>query len=249
MLTRLRRAGLLWPTVMTLVALPILIGLGTWQLQRKTWKEGLISRLVARSKAPPVSLAEAAAQLARTHDVEYLRVRVRGTFDHAAERYLYSPDSVMGPGWHVYTPLTPTDGSAAVMVNRGFVPEQFKEPAQRAAGQVAGQTEVVGLLRSSEEPGRFTPRNDVARNQWFWRDVLALRTSAGLPAATDLPFAIDADAVPANPGGWPKGGTTIINLPNRHLEYALTWYGLAAALMVIYATFAFGRLKAADQGA
>ena len=266
MLNRLRAARLLWPTLMTLVAMSILLGLGTWQLQRKAWKEGLLARLVARTTAPAVDLATAKAEFARTRDVEYLRVRLRGSFDHAAERYLYNADAVMGPGWHVYAPLrlatdagaatgaggeavgantggANTGSSAAIVVNRGFVPEELRAPGKRPAGLATGATEVVGLLRSSEEPGTFTPRNDAARNQWFWRDVPALRAGMGLAPDPAFPFAVDAQAEPANAGGWPKGGTTIVNLPNRHLEYALTWYGLAAALAVIYATFAAGRLR------
>ncbi len=243
MLTRLRRARLAVPTLMTLVALPILLALGTWQLQRKTWKEGLIERLVARTKAPPVDLATAVSEHARSNDVEYLRVRLVGTFDHASERHLYSADAVMGPGWHIYTPLKLAGGNA-IIINRGFVPEPLRDPAKRAAGQVAGETTVVGLLRASEEPGTFTPKNDPARNQWFWRDVPAMRASMGLGPAGAFPFAVDAEAEPAPPGGWPKGGATLVRLPNRHLEYALTWYGLAAALAVIYAIFAAGRLKA-----
>lgn len=242
MLSRLKAARLLVPALMTALALPILLGLGTWQLQRKTWKEGLIARLVARAHAPPVDLAAALALDSRTNDIEYLHVAVRGRFDHARERYLYAADEVVGAGWHVYTPLQPATGGPPVLVNRGFVPDQLKAPAARAAGQVAGDVEVTGLVRASEQPGTFTPKNDAKANIWFWRDVPAmLPPTPG--SGTPYPFAIDADAAPANPGGWPRGGTTIVNLPNRHLEYAFTWYGLALALAVIFVTFAAGRLR------
>lgn len=242
MLTRLKAARLLAPSLMTLAALAVLLALGTWQVQRKAWKEGLVARLVERSRAAPVDLATARALEQRDHDIEYLHVHVRGRFDHANERYLYAADATAGAGWHVYTPLLPATGGPPVLVNRGFVPEELKQPAKRAAGQVVGDVEVSGLVRASEHPGTFTPKNDPKANIWFWRDVPAM-----LPPAADggkpYPFAIDADAAPANPGGWPRGGTTIVNLPNRHLEYALTWYGLAAALAVIFATFARGRLR------
>lgn len=255
MLSRLKAARLLGPAVMTAVALPILLGLGTWQLQRKAWKEGLIHRLVERSHAPPVDLKTALALAERTHDIEYLHVAVRGRFDHARERYLYAADEVAGPGWHVYTPLQPDAGGPPVLVNRGFVPVTLKDPAQRSAGQLSGDVEVVGLARGSEVPGTFTPKNDAKANIWFYRDIDAMLAappgagtgSSGGRAAGAYPFAIDADATPANPGGWPKGGTTIVNLPNRHLEYALTWYGLALALAIIFASFAAGRLREADQ--
>lgn len=237
---------------MTTVALAVLLALGTWQLQRKAWKEGLISRLVERSHAAPVDIPTALARFDATHDIEYLHVRVRGRFDHASERYLYATDETKGPGWHIYTLLSPDGGGTPVLVNRGFVPDGLKAPAKRAEGQVAGVVEVTGLARGSEHPGYFTPKNDPKGNLWFWRDVAAMTASAETavtaPAAANrsqaYPFAIDADASPVNPGGWPQGGTTIVNLPNRHLEYALTWYGLAAALVVIFATYATSRRKA-----
>lgn len=247
MLSRLKRAKLLAPLLTTVLALVLLLGLGTWQMQRKAWKEGLIDRLVARTHAAPVDLKTALAEEQRTHDVEYLHVRVRGRFDQTRERYLYAADETMGPGWHVYTPLQPDFGGPPVLVNRGFVPVDLKDPARRAAGQVTGDVEVTGLVRGSEHPGLFTPKNDPKRDIWFWRDVPAmLGQTGGEGGGAGYPFAIDADATLVNPGGWPKGGTTLVNLPNRHLEYALTWYGMAVALVAIFAMFAAGRLREAE---
>ena len=97
MLTRWRAAGLVLPSVLALLLLPVLLGLGTWQLQRKAWKEQLMAKIETRSKAEPVSYTAALAQFVQTGDVEYLRVRVTGTFDHAEERHLYAPRE-SGPG-------------------------------------------------------------------------------------------------------------------------------------------------------
>lgn len=243
MLRALKQAGVLWPTVMTLAALPVLVGLGTWQLQRKTWKEGLISRLEARTHAPAVDLADAVSRYAATRDIEYLRVKVYGRLLYDKERYLYATDDRDGPGWQVITPLL-TAGQTIVLVNRGFVPEALKDPAKRSAGNPDGEVTVVGLARTSEEPSWFTPKNDVARNIWFWRDIPGLYRSAfDNPVSSVLPFLIEAQAEPANPGGWPKGGVTLVRLPNRHLEYVLTWYGLAVALVAVYAMFVSARLR------
>lgn len=243
MLTRLRQARLLWPTLMTLAALPVLIELGNWQWQRKTWKDGLISRLEARTHAPPVSFEDALKRYQATQDVEYLRVKVRGHFLHDKERYLYAPDERMGPGYQVITPLMQPN-NVVLLVNRGFVPDELRDPGKRSAGQLSGEVEVTGLARTSEVPGTFTPRNDEKRNLWFWRDVGGMFKSAFEKVdGPVIPFMIDAEAEPQNPGGWPKGGTTLVHLPNRHLEYVLTWYGLAAALLAIYGIFAHGRLR------
>jgi surfeit locus 1 family protein len=61
-----------------------------------------------------------------------------------------------------------------------------------------------------------------------------------------VPFIVDAELDPGLPGGFPKGGVTRLELPNRHLEYALTWYGLAAALVAVFAAFAVTRWRQPD---
>jgi surfeit locus 1 family protein len=146
-------------------------------------------------------------------------------------------------GWHIYTPLE-TKGGKILFVNRGFVPEALKEPSSRAAGQIEGEVSVGGLIRKPGIRGSFEPDADQARNIWYWRDLAGM--TASLPAtdqARVLPFFVDAIAEPENPGGWPKGGVTRLEIPNRHLEYALTWFGLAVTLIAVFAAFAWTRLR------
>jgi len=240
-LHRLRLAGLVWPTALSLAALAILVGLGTWQLQRKQWKDQLIAQIAARVHAEPVPLARAEEMLRGGGDVEYLHVVARGRFLNDKERYVYAP-APTGLGWHVYTPLELAP-ARVVWVNRGFVPDDRKAAATRAQGLAAGEVDLRGLVRAGARVGAFTPSNDVARNLWHWPDLPAMSASAfGAKAPQTLPFAIDADAQPAPPGGLPRGGVTRLDLPNRHLEYALTWYGLALTLIGVYFAFAAGRL-------
>jgi surfeit locus 1 family protein len=97
----------------------------------------------------------------------------------------------------------------------------------------------VGLVRAPQTPGAFDPDNDTAANLWFWRDLPAMGRAAGIDPARQLPVFVDAEA--AAPGGWPRGGATLVRLPNRHLEYALTWFGLAGALLAVYAAFVRSR--------
>lgn len=251
MFARWRAAGLLWPALLTIVTLPVLVALGTWQWQRLIWKEDLIQKLETRTKAEPVSYAAALANDVRDGDVEYLRVRVSGTFDHAGERHLYAPKR-SGPGWEVFTPLVPEGGLPPVYVNRGWVPQNLKDPAARQPGQVAGPVTVVGIVRKDEPASIFAATNDPKANQWYRRDTWAMRWGskpASEPSDAMLSgerpyaaFSIDAEAEPENPGGWPKGGTTQVNLPNSHLQYVVTWYGLALTLVVIFAIFARQRL-------
>jgi surfeit locus 1 family protein len=250
MLQRLRKSGLVWPTLAALAGLAVLIGLGSWQMERKSWKEGLIAKIAARVHADPIPLpAEPGAD--GKEDLEYLHVSARGRFHHDKERYLYAPAQA-GLGWHVYTPLE-LEPQRIVWVNRGWVPDARKAPATRPEGQIAGEVEVHGLIRLQMRPGWFAPHNDPAHNLWYWPDLAAMTASAfpggpqkaaGSPQGpVRLALALEADARPEPPGGLPRGGVTRLELPNRHLEYAVTWYGLAATLAGVYLAFAISRLR------
>lgn len=231
-----RRKSLLGPAITTMLALVVLTGLGTWQLQRREWKLGILERIDQRIHGESISLTEARKLWARDRDVDYYRVLLVGRFHNDQERYLYTVIDGQA-GWQVITPLE-TRGGDIVLVSRGFVPEALKDPTTRQAGQTAEQVELVGLARASEVRTWFTPDNTPAANRWFWRDVPAL--TASLPAdlaAKAVPFVVEAEASPV-PLGWPRGGVTRLAIPNRHLEYALTWFGLAAALLVIFYVYA-----------
>ena len=127
--------------------------------------------------------------------------------------------TVDGPGFWVVTPLEMTGGKI-VLVNRGFVPSERREPVMRGEGNPPGLVNVTGLLRISEPGGGFLRRNNPAGDRWYSRDVAAIASARGLSEVA--PFFVDADAAP-NPGGWPRGGLTVISFPNNHLVYALTW--------------------------
>jgi surfeit locus 1 family protein len=253
--SRFRSAGLIVPSVFALGALAVLLSLGTWQINRKVWKDGLLATIAARQSAPPITLRDAVTRAAGTSldAVDYQRVRVRGTFDHSTERHVYAPRN-SGQGWHVYTLLTPDDGGTPIFVNRGWVAEAVKDPLNRTAGQLSGVIEINGLVRKPEVKATFTPDNDYKNNRWYWRDIEAMRWGESGPPTAEAPtrmklrqyapFALEADALPENPGGWPKGGVTYVAVSNRHLEYAGTWYGLACTLLGVFVVFARGRLRA-----
>jgi surfeit locus 1 family protein len=247
LLTRWRQAGLVWPSLLALAGLAVLIGLGTWQMSRKAWKEELLAQIAARVKAEPIPLSEALRRWHDTGDVEYAHVRVAGHFLHERERHVFAVDDRLGPGIHVYTPLETPDRQL-VLVNRGFVPAPLEAPSLRSAGQVAGEVTLTGLVRRPTPRTAFVPASEPARNMFYWPDypgMLGSATEVGTAGLTPVPFFVDADAEPANPGGFPRGGVTRLVLPNRHLEYALTWYGLALTLIGVFAAFARGRLRAA----
>ena len=182
---RLRNARLIWPSLSAMAGVAMLAGLGIWQLERLQWKEALIARIGERASAPPVLLEAALERWRSTRDVEYLHVRATGQFQHDKERFLYSPGT-SALGWHVYTPFQ-TSAGPILWINRGWVDDPHKLPQRRAAGQIAGETEVRGLLRVAGEPGLFTPANDAERNLWYWPDLAGMTASAYGPCCGTCP--------------------------------------------------------------
>lgn len=223
-------------SMMALGVFAILFSLGTWQVRRLAWKENLIETMQSRVHQPPVVL-DALTSLGE--GAEYLPVTAKGTFLHAAERHFFATHDGQS-GYFIYTPLETAPGMF-VFVNRGFVPFDRKNPTTRAEGQVGGNVKVTGLARTilTAKPSWLVPDNEPAKNIFYWKDFAAMRGSAGLPdGAKVTEVFVDADASP-NPGGLPIGGVTIRDLANSHLQYAVTWYGLAATLAVIWSVLAW----------
>ena len=237
-MTRDRLRPLLVPAIFTLVVGGILIGLGVWQLNRLAWKDAIVARIEARTTAAPQPLPPRDGWDAlKPDDYEYRRVAVTGRFDNAKEAYILRA-SGDGPVYHVLTPLALAGGST-VLVDRGSVPAERRDPATRQAGQPSGQVTVTGLMRPPESRNAFTPPDEPAKDRFYTRDPAEIATHFQLADAA--PFVVDADATP-NPGGWPKGGDTIVEVPNNHFSYALTWFGLALGLFTVFVSWAWKRL-------
>ena len=224
-------------TVAAVIAAAILIGLGVWQLQRLQWKLALIAEVNGHMAAPPVSLDEALRM--SPDQAQYRRVALAGRFDNAREAYVFTTGAGGEPVYHVLTPFRLGDGRV-LMVDRGFIPKDKRDPATRTLPE--GETQVTGVWRVPDAPGAFTPAPDAAHRIWYARDL------AGIAAADHVrlaaPVVIEADAAP-NPGGWPKGGQTVVSFRNEHLSYAVTWFGLAAGLIGVYFAYHMskGRLR------
>ncbi len=198
-----------------------LIALAAWQLHRRDWKLDLIARVEARVHAAPIPAPgpERWADISAAAD-EYRRVTATGEWrdDRSA---LVQAVTELGGGYWVITPLAREDGTT-VLVNRGFVPADKRDPAswQPSPGRVT----VTGLLRMPEPGGAFLRSNDPAADRWFSRDVAAISASRGLSMIA--PYFIDAEREPGV-SGLPIGGLTVIAFSNNHLLYALTWGTLA----------------------
>jgi surfeit locus 1 family protein len=220
------------PTLFTVPGVLILLGLGIWQVQRLQWKEGLIAQRDAAVVAPPIAPPRTVAE---ARGLEFHHVVADGMFENDKELFLAAASDSGESGYQVMTPLVMSDGRT-MFVNRGFIPLELKDKAKRAAGELSGTVHVAGLLRVPpvEKPSFFLPDNRPDLNLWFWVDLPAMARQTGI--ADPVPFYVDADKTP-NPGGWPKGGVTRLDLPNDHLQYAITWFSLAVALVVIYVLY------------
>ena len=230
------------PLIVTLVSLGILISLGTWQLQRLEWKNGILNAIERGIAKPPRPIDTVIAEADDPANAAFSHVAATGVFDHEGELYLFGSAPGQPPGYRVVTPLM-REGAPPLLVIRGSVPEALRDPSARREGQIEGKVTVTGLLRSTEEKGMFGADNDIAGNLWFHRDVAAMAEASGHPGA--LPVMIEAANVNV-PGGWPRGRDpqeVHDVIPNRHLEYAITWYAMAVVMVVIAALFIRGRLR------
>lgn len=200
-----------------------LIGLGVWQVERRTWKLKLIAQVEQRLHAAPVA-APGPDQWPRIAKADsYTRVSAHGVYRQGADTLVQAVTD-LGAGYWVLTPMV-TDRGFTLLVNRGFVPQEMRAHPPAPA---AGETSVSGLLRVSEPGGAFLRSNDAADDRWYSRDVAAIARKRGVSGVA--PYFVDADADAAKPAGWPRGGLTVVQFPNNHLQYALTWFAMAALL-------------------
>ena len=203
------RSALLAPTFAMLIAVAMLMGLGTWQLERLKWKTDLIARVNARAEAPAGPLPAPQTWESTDFDgLDYTPVRLAGRFDNGAELHVFHALPTPrgrhgGPGYLVLSPFHLADGHV-VLVNRGFVPESHKAPASRAAGRLDGPVEFEGLLRRREPRDAMTPADARERNVWFVRDARVMAPALGLDPARVAPFTVDARASATPPGGLPR---------------------------------------------
>jgi surfeit locus 1 family protein len=242
----LKLRPLRWPTIIMLPIVVLSLSLGMWQMERRAWKPDILDRIATNQAAAPLSLDE----LLKGDPLrfEYGRVKLAGNFLHDKEFFLAARSLKSKVGMQVVTPLRAENG-AIVLFDRGWIPSEKKEPEKRADGQLPGKVELTGIVRRSQIKRQFAPDNDAARNFWFHVDVPLMRQMAGGQPDPKLDsFFLDADATP-NPGGVPVGGQTRLDIPNDHLQYAITWFLIALAGIGVYLAYHWenGRLSIAGR--
>jgi surfeit locus 1 family protein len=226
-----KRRGAFEPFVLTSVAVIVLVGLGIWQLDRKVWKEQLIETVTQRLAAEPASGLPPRDLWTRLkpEQEEYRRVTFPAEFLNEEEALVYTAGSafradVTGPGYWVFTPVRLVGGSI-VVVNRGFVPFERKDPATRKEGALTGIVDIVGVIRFPEARGLFTPADEPKNNVWYVRDPKLIGEAKRWSRVA--PFYIEQEQ-PQPPGALPRAGRLEVKLINNHLQYAITWFALAA---------------------
>ena len=228
--------------VIAFVMVAVLAELGVWQLQRRTEKHALIAALTERLAADPSSLPPATEwkNLSPARD-EFRRVRFSATFVSKPDAMVYSSGSavredISGPGTWAFMPVRLSDGGI-VVINAGFVQNTMQDRAQqdRAVMRLVTGVPVMltGYLRFPESAGTLTPHEDANKRLWFTRDQRSMAQVLGWGEAA--PFYIDLET-PVPPSEVPKPGPLQVHLKDDHLQYAITWFGLAAA---VFGAFGF----------
>jgi surfeit locus 1 family protein len=229
------KRGVVTATLFAIIGFAILISLGVWQLERKTWKENLIATLTARIAAPPHALPQSPQQGAD----EFSRVQLDGTFAPGQSALVFTSGSalrpdVTAPGYWVLSPLR-TDDGRIVVVNRGYI------AGKDAPAPPSGEVALVGALRWPDEGGMFTPANDPQHNLWYSRDPVAIAAAKNWGQVT--PFFVEQETPQL--AGAPQAGPLVVHLRDAHLQYAITWFGLAGGLAGVYLVWLRGRLRRA----
>ncbi len=239
-----------WASLLAVgLAFALLIGLGTWQMQRKAWKESVLAAIDARAKWPPVTTFDLKA-LGCAPDrglldvCDFRPIVIRGQLVDGVEAHIFisiprQPIGLEGQGYWVFQKFElaePTTDVSHVWINRGFVPEAKKAAVSRSGQPASASVEIAGIIRRAEPRATFSGRNDNNRNVYFVRDPREFdacsKATKDCTDRTPTSYYIDMiSPVPAGNLPFPMVGK--IAIPNRHLEYALTWYALAATLLVV----------------
>ena len=231
---------LFFPTLFLLIVFPILILLGSWQVYRLIWKENLIEYYQNQSSSKLLDLSK---NISNNENLEFRKVKFRGTFLNAKEIYISGKTYEGNIGFHVVTPFR-MQNNKIVFINRGWVSEGYRNPEKRKFSLLKNETEINGIIRFPQKKGYFVPENDPNKGFWFTinpNEITKFLKFKKIDTISE--YYVDAlrdegkIKIPIGANGKP-------NLRNQHLSYAITWYSLALVLLIIYTLFhrSVGRL-------
>ena len=232
----------LWPLLLSsFVGIAILCWLGTWQVQRLAQKTALIAALESRMAQAPITIEQALAKQKAGEDIEYLKVTFTGDA-HAGKAMRKITSSEGDPAWEIITPFTTSDGYT-LLIDSGAMSQKNNVALGVSS---ASDIFITGVLRNHNKgQGFFDGSNDVTNNIWYWWDVPTMLQTADAPKDKTTTLVVqklpaESDVVP------PFAQAPKVELNNNHLGYAITWFGLAAALASVSAIFAFSLIKKTD---
>ncbi len=209
------------PTLVTLLMLTVMIGLGTWQLQRLAWKTQKLAQIESRMRMPAVPMPDT---LDKPDDWEYRRVTLAGHFIHGHE-FLVKPRTLDGVnGSHMLVPFERASGSI-VMVNRGWISEALLPKASRPAGLI----QIEGTVQKPRV-SYFTPSNNPEKGLWYWADLPVMAATAKLAMSSPVLVQIVGRVQDV----YPVGSAPDVNIRNNHKQYAIFWYTMALVLLFIF---------------
>lgn len=241
------RSSVVVPLLTTALMVIVLLWLGAWQLQRRAEKHALIAVLTEHLAQAPAPLPAPSQWDALTPaQSEFRRVKFRATLDASASAGVYAIASplrrdVAGQGVWAFAP-TRLAGGDTVIVNRGFLPDS--QAALLRQSESAGDIEFIGYIRFPERPGWLTPPGDITKRLWFARDIAAMAPAFNWSGGRIAPFYVDLES-PMPASGWPKPGPLDVHLKDDHMQYALTWFLLAFAVLIGFAVWLRGRARPA----
>ena len=224
------------------IGIVLLLGLGTWQMVRLQWKLDLIEKRTASLSGNPVTIQDIEAGMEHGYDVDFLKVKLNGSYRHAATRYVYRARG-QRPGYQVITPFIDNSGFVA-MVDRGFIDQRMlTAPIADDTRKPEGEISIIGVTRNrASDRNLFSPDADRANNIWYWYDLPGISQSmpqdlaegyTGPEAITSAMFVQLEQGGEPGAGNWPDPEDLKVELPNNHLQYAITWYSLALVLVVM----------------
>ena len=221
----------LWLTLLSVPALALLLFLGSWQVQRLFWKTDLISTFTERAAASPISVSELVGS---SKDNQFRRLSLSGTFLHDDEVYLVGRTYEGNAGFHVVTPLRQKDDSI-IFINRGWVSEDYRLPAQRPFSLTTGEVQIDGIIRLPQQQGYFVPDNEPERGFWFTLkpdEIARFRDYSSVETDYYVDQVRTSDVITL-----PISAEVRVDVRNAHLNYALTWFGVALSLIGVYIAY------------
>ncbi|MDG1286615.1 MAG: SURF1 family protein [Rickettsiales bacterium] len=206
----------------------VLVGLGSWQMQRLAWKDQLLAQYETGKTLPALELSAIASQ--DLNNNAYRHLKFSGKFMHDKEVHLGGRRWHGKTGYQVLTPMKMKDGRI-FLVNRGWIPFELKDQEKRADSIAQSHASLTAVLRIPKQAQLFTPENHPKKNFWFTVDVPAITEFTGVTPEPVMLEVIEAEP-DINAFPIPSDGVRVFR--NDHLGYALTWYALALGALIMF---------------